>query len=65
MAAKYHGISFVGEGMGRLYYVVLAGLELKASPALISLSWLFLNLHIRIILLWQYYPHTRVKPNLG
>lgn len=48
MAAKYHGISFVGEGMGRLYYVVLAGLELKASPALTSLSWLFLNLHIRI-----------------
>lgn len=65
MAAKYHGISFVGEGMGRLYYVVLAGLELKASSALTSLSWLFLNLHIRIISLWQYYPHTRVKPNLG
>lgn len=68
MSAKFHGIFFVGEGMGGLYYVVLAGLELKATPAstiVPSLSWLFLNLHkdyITVAILSTY--QSQAKPGL-
>lgn len=68
MSAKFHGISFVGEGMGGLYYVVLAGLELKATPVstiVPSLSWLFLNLHKDYITVAILSTHqSQAKPGL-